>query len=273
MSTQEHPGLPKANTEGRDAFLAQMPARPESDPNLVFVGVSVGRGGVEPETEAALQHLARGEHDLPWRFFVRRCSTASTAMSRNILTSIAWSTPASKQLTIDADIKFGLPHVRRVMSSPHRCVSGIYPKKVLGEEAQWCVSYAGGDEERDDGQGRQSAVEVGAGFLRLDMSLVEDLVRADPSIVYLSDEPGPDGQPGGAPRVNVWGEGVVVADWTGSGVRWPRYRTEDFAICDRVRALGEVVWADTLCQLGHIGRVDFLEVARLIQHVRAKVAD
>ncbi len=266
MSTKAR-GLPSANTEGRDAFLPRLPDRPEVDPKLVFVGVSVGRGGLEPETEEALARLKDGSHDLPWRFLVRRCAAGSIVKSRNILAAVAWSTPAAAYLSVDADNKFGLGHVRRVMSSPHRCVGGIYPKKELLEEAQFCVTF---DEGESDGQGRQPAMEIGAGFLRFDMSLVRQIVEADPGLLYVSEDPG---ALFGSVGVNLWGEGVVVDDWQRNGVRWPRFRTEDFAFCDRVRALGEVIWADTLCQVGHVGRVDYLEIARMIQRVRARVAD
>ncbi len=64
---------------------------------------------------------------------------------------------------------------------------------------------------------------------------------------------------------DLWREEVVLDEWIAGEAPFRRKLSEDFAFCRLARRCGEKVFADTRCQVGHVGGVDFLDVARFIQ--------
>ena len=228
------------------------------DPNLIFVGMSSQSGDMTDATANGWDLVRDGAKLGPYTFIRRKVKCFSTAKARNIITSLAHSTAAGKMLMVDADMNFGEAQLLRILGHTELVVGGIYPKKELTESPSWVCNMIG--DIRTDGLA--PALDVGAGFLAIDLRAVDQLAKLHPKKFYLSEEPSTRGQR----EFALWEERVVEDEWNGR--RWPRRLTEDYYFCWLCRKAGIPVWVDTVCQLGHVGAVDFLQLTALIQRLK-----
>lgn len=229
----------------------------ERDPNLIFVAMPLNTTPT-PQTQAAWDLFAQPIG--PYRFERQKVHCYSAAKGRNILTALAVRSKASKVLFVDGDMNWSDIHVLRILQHKELCVGGLYPKKILSLTQHWVAQFLAPAARED---GLWESVEVGAGWLCVDLKLIEQLNAANPALRYLSDDPILKGED----IFDLWSEVVVVGDWLKQDAVWPRRLTEDFAFCWRIRQLGVPVWVDTICQIGHIGPVDFLQVVHMIQQL------
>ncbi len=240
---------------------------PESKLPLVFVCVPLATGAAHPITERCLKLFDSVDHGLPYRFVLRRFSFYSAPFSTNLGIAMARKLGASIFLRIDGDMNFGPAQVERILGLEERCVGGIYPKKELSLAGQkWVATFI--DEDANE-KGLRRVLEIGAGFLKVDMSLIEYLITRHPEERFIVDQPiqwhEAEGIAIGDEAFNLFGERVVTDDWRKDGERYPRWLSDDFSFCRRVMDAGEEVWADCACQVGHIGTVDFLAVMAVMQ--------
>lgn len=250
------------------AFMELLPTKPKSrDPFLVFAAMPRKDNKIPDATAALWERVQTGNKIGPYTFLSMTLQSFSTAKSRNMLTAVARDHGAGKILMIDADMNAGDAQLERILSRPERVVGGIYPKKLVGLKPSWVVSFAKDGKLTPDGL--HEAMDIGAGFLKIDMDVVDDMIVRWPKTRYLCE----DDPWRGAEMFDLWAEGPVLHDWNGNKKPWPRYLTEDFYFCWRCWKLGIPVWADTKCQVGHLGEVDFLEIAKVIGILTSDVED
>lgn len=214
-------------------------------------------GGMSEKTRALWERLE--DPVGPWRFLAWKIGGTSIGRARNIATAMALESDASKVLMLDADQWAGEDQLLRILGHAEPVVGGIYPRKEVAWPTRWCVNFSGA--LRPDGL--RPATDIGAGFLRVDLEAIETIVKQNPQLRYLSDEEGTYGEQ----LFDLWSEGVATDSWSPGGPKFPRKLSEDFWFCWLARRAGFTVYADTLCQVGHVGAVDFLEVACLIQQL------
>lgn len=240
--------------------------RKKRDPFLVFVGMPKKDENLPACTRALLELVGDGMKLGPYTFISRNVTSFSSNKSRNILTALALESNAGKMLQIDADMNAGAEQVLCVLNRPEKVVGGLYPKKEISLKQKWVANFAAGSAMRPDGL--WLCVDVGAGFLKTEMSVIEDMIEKFPESAYISEDDGFRGQV----QHDLWSAGPVIDDWQKTGKPYPRYLTDDFYFCWRVRQLGLPVWADCRAQCGHWGGVDFLSIVLLIQELTGDAA-
>lgn len=235
------------------------------DPKLIFVGMASQSGEMKDHTEQGWRLFDK--EIAGYRFIKRKVKCFSTAKARNIIVALAMQTEASKLLMVDYDMVFGEAQIERILSHNEGVVGGLYPKKCFTLTPRWVCNFTG--KSRPDGLGE--ALDVGAGFLAIDMEVFDRIVAVDeetseaggelilaPS--YLSEDEGARGEK----QFQFFAERIVRADWNGNG-EWDRLLTEDFYFCWAAQQVGFKVWVDTVCQLGHVGEIDFLQLTADVQ--------
>lgn len=232
--------------------------------NLVFVGLATSDGNMTPKTRE-LWNLFQpdGVQIGRWRFIARTCQSFSTAKARNILTALARDCGAAKLLMVDSDMVAGPAHLERILSHDEMLVGGVYPRKNISLTQQWVLNWEADAKTRPDGLA--PVMDIGAGFLCVDMKLVDQMIERWPRTLYLSE----DAPWTGEEMFDLWSEGVVDDVWRKGAGNWPRYLTEDFYFCWRARKLGYTVFADTLCTCGHLGQADYLLIMELVAKLTA----
>lgn len=245
-----------------DTTLFPAPAtRKKRDPLLVFVAMPKKDENL-PACTRALWDLVKTGNKLEEFTFVSACCTSfSSNKSRNVLTALGLSTDAGVMLQVDADMNAGPEQLLSVLRRPEKVVGGIYPKKEISLKQSWVANFAVGAQMRADGL--MQCVDIGAGFLKTDLGLVEDMTHKWPETGYVCE----DAPWRGETMWDLWSAGNKVEDWQLTGKPYSRYLTDDFFFCWRVRQMGLPVWADCRAQCGHWGGVDFLEIVTLIEEL------
>ncbi len=231
----------------------------QRDPNHVFVAMAKKDENLPSPTRDLWENLATGRQLGRWKFTRAHCLSFSTPKARNILTHCALQTDASLLLMVDADMNAGEAQIERILSHNVDAVGGLYPRKNVSFKQEWVANFVRGSAVRPDGL--WEVVDIGAGWLLLRLSAIERLIELHPETAYLCDDPQWIGQTMHA----LWAEGPVTDDWNLNGKPYSRYLTEDFYLCYRLRKAGFQVWADTVCQIGHIGMADYLAIMTHIQ--------
>lgn len=234
----------------------------EFDPNLVFVGFPQYSNSVSRQ----LRNFQNAISDRvgKYTFIHFEAQSFSAAKSRNLIVAAARKTNAGKILMVDSDMNPTQAHAERILSHAHRVIGGLYPKKVLSDEGpQWVCNFDGS--HKKDVNGVSECLDVGAGFLRIDRDVIEQLIEAKSALPYYSDDLGTWGQV----QHEVFSEGVESAIWGPGTNKWARRLGEDFRFCYLCHELGIPVHVDCDCQIGHIGEVDFLAVYGLIERLTA----
>lgn len=223
------------------------------NPKKVFVGM-IMNGSMRWETSQFWETLRFAKVE-GYEFRTTRIGGYGQAKARNVVTHLARATDCGILVNLDSDIDPSMDMLLRLLSNPEKMVSGMYPKKTM-DKLEW-VGNAVGTPARPDGL--IEAFDFGGGFCKVDLELIDQICEAHPERGYESEDPETLGQT----VFDLWGNGVVVDMWKGRV--YPRYLTEDFYLCYLARKLGTACWLDTLCQVGHIGSIDFLKL-----HMRIK---
>lgn len=235
------------------------------DPKLIFVGMASQSGEMKDQTEQGWRLFDK--EIAGYRFIKRKVKCFSTAKARNIIVALAMQTDASRLIMVDYDMVFGEQHIERMLSHADAVVGALYPKKFFTLTPRWVCNFTG--EKRTDGMA--AALDVGAGFLCIRMEVFDRIVAVDEETdecggelilapAYLSEDEGARGEN----QFQFFAERIVNADWNGNG-RWNRLLTEDFYFCWAAQQVGFKVWVDTVCQLGHVGEIDFLTLTAELQ--------
>jgi hypothetical protein len=185
---------------------------------------------------------------------------------RNTILADFLDLPAETHLMfIDADIGFGVDQVQRMLAFDQDVVAGMYPLKRLdydnaafqraadGEPLQTAqLRYVGlpcEGEERKAVNGFVTGVYAGAGFLMIKRRVLELMAAKYPETHYTAAHN--TAQPNQSANLFALFD-CLIDPQTG------HYLSEDYAFCNRWRALGGTVWLDTRSRLTHVGPHDFV---------------
>ncbi|XRA99448.1 hypothetical protein NFJ02_07g131470 [Pycnococcus provasolii] len=171
---------------------------------------------------------------------------------------------------VDADIAFDASLPERLVSSGFDVVAAMYAKKAIDvEKLRKGVSVSASleypveflFEKKPDGkqasrneQGtartdKRGFIEVrraGAGFLMVSRSAIERLVKAHPELHYRDPTSG---------DVHYALFHNLLREYTAPDGKPDRtWVSEDYAFCDRWRAIGGEIWVDVVSDLNHTGR-------------------
>jgi hypothetical protein len=177
------------------------------------------------------------EHDVD---VLSNCACISTA--RNTLVANFLSDPKATDLFfIDSDVGFDASAVLKVLEREEHIVAGIYPLKrdLLGFPVEL---------ETEDGipvvrDGLIKAKFLPTGFMRIKREVFERLAEKYPELKYEENVVEVDS-----------GAGQEAFDFFGMGAFGRKFRTEDFAFCQRWRDIGGQVWVYPDIDFEHVGR-------------------
>lgn len=155
---------------------------------------------------------------------------------------------------VDADILFDNKGMGQLRSHGQRdIVVGLYPAKTEKIRAIYNSLPEGNPEP--SASGLMEIAYGGTGFMRIHRSVYERMMAAHPELSYECE----------IDNDTKWDFfGMGVGNDPVRGTR--RYLTEDWQFCNRARALGMRVWADTRVDLNHVGTAVFplqSEISRL----------
>lgn len=232
------------------------------DPDLLFVGIPTVDGYLVDPLQRFWDSIPDGGRLGRWTILKRKVVSYDTATARNILTSLALSSIAGRMLLIDSDVNVGAAHVERIAGHAHRFVAGVYPRKEISLTQRWVLNaHPSGEREGD----LIRCLDVGGGFVCVDLVALEEVVSLSPSLEFLSEYDWNRGES----MVALWDPLVVEEDWGLTG-RWRRRLTDDFAFCFRLASFGWRIWADSHCTCGHVGPVDFLAVTTALEQLKSE---
>ena len=171
--------------------------------------------------EAEIPHLeaAGYDHELGWEVGCPYISAARAALLRRALDA-----KADIIVFLDHDLSWKPGDLTRLIQTEGEAVAGLYRFK------QPVVEYMGTIEAGPDrypivreSDGALKAVRVPGGFLKIQRSTVQRIMRAHPELCY--------GDPI-APHVDLFNHGAFEGVWWG----------EDYAFSRRWRAMGRDIW-------------------------------
>ena len=186
--------------------------------------------------------------------------------SRNTLVSTFLNdTNATHLLFVDADISFAPEQVTRLLAADKDVIGAMYPIKTLdwdhaaqrrpdsletGEEA--AMHYVGTPLEeakaRWDGD-FVTASYVGTGMMLIRRRVLALMIDAYPHLQYNAIHSYPRVQRTPATQYALFD--CLIDETTGL------YLSEDYAFCQRWRAMGGDIWLDTAARLTHTGAYGF----------------
>jgi hypothetical protein len=146
---------------------------------------------------------------------------------------------------LDDDLSWEEGAVNRLLSHPCDVVGGVYPKR--SDPLCYPVRRLPHG-EFDQKTGLLEVELLPTGFLRITRTCLEAMVKEYPHLAY--DD---DAVPGGVSHALFWVE--LQDDPDKAGKR--RIVGEDFSFCQKWRAMGGKVYADTLLRFRHWGKKGF----------------
>ena len=186
--------------------------------------------------------------------------------SRNTLVGRFLQDPdATHLLFVDADIGFEPDQLARMLQFGQDVVAGIYPLKLTewgdgglqralaGEPLETAglryVGTACTGAEFQERDGFVTGQYAGTGFMLIRREALQRMVTAYPELRY-DATPGYSGASGESFHHALFD--CVIDPAT------QRYLGEDYAFCQRWRAIGGAVWLDTRSTLTHVGSTEFV---------------
>ena len=183
------------------------------------------------------------------------------ARGRNHIAQVCLTQGWDKLMFIDADAGWTWPQLRKILSSPHPLVAGICPLKTyVAPGFDLSLNYLpfAEDEIYFDNALRTPASTkkmaeahksdvvqvafVGTAFLCIDRKVLQKMAETTPEYMY----PNPHS---GQPEVHwAFFDGGPISD---------RYFSEDWAFCEKARALGYDINIDTSVIISHTGNHTF----------------
>ena len=247
------------------------PIPPERrDPKLVVIGLpAIGEGNWELVRNICSLELQ--PNPLGLKFRALRCQEKGIGAARNIIVRAARCLGASSVVMIDRDIPATAEHVLRIMGHKEPFVAPLVPARET--PLHWLGEFYAPSTEDLRPDGLRPMMSAASCFLRVDMIVFDKIQAAHPELRYLFDEDRPGDQflHWQAELWDFFGMGVKESIWFPRKAgeepsRWPRYVTEDYMLSLLWRDLGGECWSDSLCQVGHLGTVDFLDLEAKIQN-------
>ena len=185
--------------------------------------------------------------------------------ARNTLVATFLDTASATHLIfIDADIGFTVDAVVRMLALKQEVVAGMYPLKLVdygpavaervaaGESLQSAQTrYVGLLEEperRETVDGFSTGVYAGCGFMLIARSALEKLIARHPESRFSASHD--------RERPSLSRNQYALFD-TMIDPQTREYLSEDYAFCQRWRAIGGRIWLDTRSRLSHVGPREF----------------
>lgn len=177
---------------------------------------------------------------IPHELFALSRAT-SISMARNTLAAMFLAdSEATDLFFIDSDVGFDPAAVLKLLERPEHIVAGIYPLKR--DEGGFPVKIKT-KEGVPVGQGGLVEAELlPAGFIRIKREVFTYLAAAHPELKYEDSVLEIDS-----------GAAKEAFDFFGMGVYGRRFRTEDYAFCQRWRDLGGQLWVYPDIDFQHVG--------------------
>lgn len=173
-------------------------------------------------------------------------------------------------LFIDADIGFEAEQVMRMLRFDEDVVAGMYPLKLIdwttaslqrvrnGESLdQAPLRFVGTPCDADMHERKDDFVTgsyAGTGFMLIRRGVFEAMIKSYPHLRYTAAHTA--AVPSFSPNQYALFDCMIDAN-TGE------YLSEDYAFCQRWRALGGKIWLDTASRLAHIGPHEFFGSPRV----------
>lgn len=216
-------------------------------------------GGLHPATAQGLLDTQRvfAEHGLTFNYMFLSNESLIPRGRNGIANFFLQQSGCDRLFFIDADIGFDGQQVLRLLAHDHDVVAGAYRKKRLNEVA-FAVNWlpdANGQVQADQVTGAIEARHLATGFMCIKRRCLETMAAAFPHLIYRDLQ----GKAGDPPR---FGHGFFDL-YTDPVTLEPL--SEDYAFCNRWRALGGSVWCDPGLILEHYGTVPL--VADPIEHL------
>lgn len=175
----------------------------------------------------------------------RLTSESSVERARNVIANQFLLTSCTHLLFIDADMHWEAADVLRMVSHNVPMVAGAGPTKSFEPEGlkRYCCNL------HPSFNGHQSkplveALQVGTGLMLIAREVFDEMIaRGNVPSYDCGDIMNPS-------REYKFFERRIESDGYGRQLDY----SEDYAFCNRWRAMGGTVWVDTLCRIGHVGR-------------------
>jgi hypothetical protein len=185
---------------------------------------------------------------------------------RNTIVAGFLDSSATHLMFIDADLGFSAEQFGRMLEFDEDVVCGVYPLKTidwakversatvtppayaLPESGLHYVGVRCSGEALEERDGFVTGEYAGAGFMLIRRSALERLIIAHPDMKYRRVQAYPP-RPRDSESQYAFFDCAVAPDGT--------YLSEDYAFCQRWRAIGGKVWLDTRGVLRHVGSYEF----------------
>lgn len=190
---------------------------------------------------------------------------------RNALVAKFLDDPAATHLMfIDSDIGFDPRQVIRMLEFDRDVVAGMYPLKDITWDVAAVTRLRGGETlehaylrfvgvpcegpEQENVDGFVTGSYAGAGFLMIKRQVFERLRASYPNLQYKAAHT--EAAPSLSANQYAFFD-CVIDEVSGE------YLSEDYAFCQRWRALGGKIWLDTQGRLAHVGPYEFVGTPRM----------
>ena len=200
------------------------------------------RGTLQMECAQSLMHAQRmlDLKGIPHDLFTICGACISTA--RNSLVAMFMADKEATDLFfVDSDVGFDASAVLKILEREEHIVSGIYPLKRDAGGFPVQIKTEGGIPLGRDGL--IEALFLPAGFMRIKREVFELLAKAYPELKYEESVVEVDS-----------GAGQQAHDFFGMGSFGRKFRTEDYAFCQRWRDIGGQLWVYPNVDFQHVGR-------------------
>jgi hypothetical protein len=205
----------------------------------IFIGVPSYDG--RPACLTSIMNAGIEAQRNDWEVVVYiRAGDSILPRARDVLVTAFVNSDCSDMLMVDADISWEIGAFTRIMSHQAHFVGGVYRTRNPGLDEYVCLPFKEDIVVGEDGLAEMQA--VGCGFLRLTRIAVVSMISAQNYDNWYVDR--------GAPEFHKI---YHLFDFTFDLSKAPeeRLRSEDYVFCDRYRATGGVVYADTGLTLHH----------------------
>jgi hypothetical protein len=159
---------------------------------------------------------------------------ANICRARDLLVAQFLATDCTTLVFIDGDVGFSREDMQRLLASPHPISSGLYQRK--NGSGDWVCHPQPDDASADpSNKDLRSVARVGAGFLRIDRGVFQNLIAGN----HVANYPVND---------------LRVHQFFPTGVLNGEFVSEDYYFCELAARAGYKVYVDTRIKLKHVGR-------------------